>query len=95
MVGSFAILCPTWERAPSCELSYMGLWKVRNLLGLRVFRSSVFKPISLLNRSTHQHQHSALIKRYSQLKNRDWEVIKIQHIYREANKAANFLANMS
>ncbi|CAN1790420.1 Putative ribonuclease H protein At1g65750, partial [Linum perenne] len=46
----------------------------------------------ILHSSRTQHQHSALINRFNQLFKRDWEV-KVEHIYCEANKAANFLAN--
>ncbi|CAN0904913.1 Putative ribonuclease H protein At1g65750, partial [Linum grandiflorum] len=39
------------------------------------------------------HQHAALVLRFKELCNRQWEV-QISHIYREANYAADYLANL-
>ncbi|CAN1165450.1 Putative ribonuclease H protein At1g65750 [Linum perenne] len=38
------------------------------------------------------HQHFSLVRSFQELKNRKWEV-SIEHIYREANNAADFIAN--
>ncbi|CAN0890369.1 Putative ribonuclease H protein At1g65750 [Linum grandiflorum] len=39
------------------------------------------------------HQHAALLGRFRELRDRDWQ-LKIVHIYREANIAADYLAHM-
>ncbi|CAN1808083.1 Putative ribonuclease H protein At1g65750 [Linum perenne] len=49
--------------------------------------------VSLLSKDSHNnHQFAALVERFKDLIARDWEVT-IEHIYREANMAADFLAN--
>ncbi|CAN1808121.1 Putative ribonuclease H protein At1g65750, partial [Linum perenne] len=40
-----------------------------------------------------EHRHSSLVDQFSELRSRDWEVT-IHHIYREANCAADYLANL-
>ncbi|CAN1325899.1 Putative ribonuclease H protein At1g65750, partial [Linum perenne] len=40
----------------------------------------------------HGHRHSALVEQFRALKGRAWDV-SIKHIYREANNAADYLAN--
>ncbi|CAN1310100.1 Putative ribonuclease H protein At1g65750, partial [Linum perenne] len=37
--------------------------------------------------------HASLIKKFSELLSRDWQV-SIHHIYREANRAADYFANL-
>ncbi|CAN1846003.1 Putative ribonuclease H protein At1g65750 [Linum perenne] len=39
------------------------------------------------------HRHANLVEQFSDLRNRDWEVT-IHHIFREANSAADYLANL-
>ncbi|CAN0872549.1 Putative ribonuclease H protein At1g65750 [Linum grandiflorum] len=39
------------------------------------------------------HQHAALVLQFKELRSRQWEV-QISHIYREANNAADYLANL-
>ncbi|CAN1165013.1 Putative ribonuclease H protein At1g65750 [Linum perenne] len=39
------------------------------------------------------HRHASLVEQFHALKNRDWEV-SIHHIFREANCAADYLANL-
>ncbi|CAN0929350.1 Putative ribonuclease H protein At1g65750, partial [Linum grandiflorum] len=39
------------------------------------------------------HQHAALLGRFRELRDRDWQ-LKIVHIYREANSATDYLAHM-
>ncbi|CAN1147800.1 Putative ribonuclease H protein At1g65750 [Linum perenne] len=49
--------------------------------------------VKLLSTTQHDaHQHFNLIRRFQELKSRQWDVT-IKHIYREANFAADFLAN--
>ncbi|CAN1182371.1 Putative ribonuclease H protein At1g65750 [Linum perenne] len=49
--------------------------------------------VALLRESApHNHHHMSLVDQFHNLKNRDWEVT-IHHIYREANNAADCLAN--
>ncbi|CAN1797605.1 hypothetical protein LINPERHAP1_LOCUS21332 [Linum perenne] len=49
--------------------------------------------VKLLSTTQHDaHQHFNLIRRFQELKSRQWDVT-IEHIYREANFAADFLAN--
>ncbi|CAI0458485.1 unnamed protein product [Linum tenue] len=38
------------------------------------------------------HQHAAIIHRFQEMLQRDWEVT-LNHVYREGNKGADFLAN--
>ncbi|CAN0881643.1 Putative ribonuclease H protein At1g65750, partial [Linum grandiflorum] len=40
------------------------------------------------------HQHAVLVLQFKELCNRQWEV-NLSHIYREANNAADYLANLS
>ncbi|CAN1146438.1 Putative ribonuclease H protein At1g65750, partial [Linum perenne] len=46
----------------------------------------------LQNESETTHRHASLVAQFVSLKNRDWEV-SINHIFREANFAADYLAN--
>ncbi|CAN1263395.1 Putative ribonuclease H protein At1g65750 [Linum perenne] len=39
------------------------------------------------------HQHRALVAEFHDLRNRQWEV-SLSHVYREANFAADYLANL-
>ncbi|CAN1123634.1 Putative ribonuclease H protein At1g65750 [Linum perenne] len=39
------------------------------------------------------HRHTSLVDQFTELRSRDWEVT-IHHIYREANYAADYLANL-
>ncbi|CAN1743013.1 Putative ribonuclease H protein At1g65750 [Linum perenne] len=39
------------------------------------------------------HRHASLVQQFHELRMRDWEV-KIHHIYREANYAADYMANL-
>ncbi|CAN1256298.1 Putative ribonuclease H protein At1g65750 [Linum perenne] len=39
------------------------------------------------------YRHMSLVEQFLDWRNRDWEVM-IQHIYREANNAADYLANL-
>ncbi|CAN1121005.1 Putative ribonuclease H protein At1g65750 [Linum perenne] len=39
------------------------------------------------------HRHASLVEKFQALKNRDWEV-SINHIFREANNAADYLAKL-
>ncbi|CAN1237427.1 hypothetical protein LINGRAPRIM_LOCUS1874 [Linum grandiflorum] len=45
------------------------------------------------NDSALDHQHAALVMQFKELCNRQWEV-HLSHIYREANNAADYLANL-
>ncbi|CAN0914226.1 Putative ribonuclease H protein At1g65750 [Linum grandiflorum] len=45
------------------------------------------------NDSEFDHQHAALVMQFKELCRRQWEV-QISHIYREANNAADYLANL-
>ncbi|CAN1770919.1 Putative ribonuclease H protein At1g65750 [Linum perenne] len=47
----------------------------------------------LLNDSNRTHRHASIVEQFTSLKNRDWEV-SIHHIYREANFAADYMANL-
>ncbi|CAN1192982.1 Putative ribonuclease H protein At1g65750 [Linum perenne] len=38
------------------------------------------------------HQHLHLVRLFQELRARDWE-IKVEHIFREANQAADFIAD--
>ncbi|CAN1127188.1 hypothetical protein LINPERHAP2_LOCUS3874, partial [Linum perenne] len=42
---------------------------------------------------TRCNQHMSLLEQYFELTSRDW-VVKIHHIYREANFASDYLANL-
>ncbi|CAN1157991.1 Putative ribonuclease H protein At1g65750 [Linum perenne] len=43
--------------------------------------------------SSTAHQHRALVAEFHDLRNRQWEV-SLSHVYREANFAADYLANL-
>ncbi|CAN0918448.1 hypothetical protein LINGRAHAP2_LOCUS30868 [Linum grandiflorum] len=43
--------------------------------------------------SSLDHQHGALVMQFKDLCSRQWEV-HLSHIYREANSAADYLANL-
>ncbi|CAN1128818.1 Putative ribonuclease H protein At1g65750, partial [Linum perenne] len=49
--------------------------------------------ISLLHRAEKDHQHASLISEFLELKARSWD-IRIDHVYREANFGADYLANL-
>ncbi|CAN1796607.1 Putative ribonuclease H protein At1g65750, partial [Linum perenne] len=59
---------------------------------LRVQSDSATAVKLMSNPNQAMHQHAILIRRFQELKSRPWEVT-IEHIYREANFAADFLAN--
>ncbi|CAN1843405.1 Putative ribonuclease H protein At1g65750 [Linum perenne] len=59
---------------------------------LRVQSDSATAVTLLSNSEQCSHQHSNLIRRFQELKLRQWDVT-IEHIYREANFAADYLAN--
>ncbi|CAN1824587.1 Putative ribonuclease H protein At1g65750 [Linum perenne] len=46
----------------------------------------------LTDASWNNHQHLSLVRQFQEMLTWNWEV-SIEHIYREANKAADFLAN--
>ncbi|CAN1787537.1 Putative ribonuclease H protein At1g65750 [Linum perenne] len=49
--------------------------------------------VSILNkRVCEQHQHAALVAEFHELRSREWE-LSLSHVYREANCAADYLAN--
>ncbi|CAN0841460.1 Putative ribonuclease H protein At1g65750 [Linum grandiflorum] len=65
-------------------------------LGIRKIRvqSDSAAAIAILsNVSSLDHQHTILAMQYQELCNRKWEVT-LNHIYREANCAADYLANL-
>ncbi|CAI0418689.1 unnamed protein product [Linum tenue] len=45
------------------------------------------------NRENEDHRHGSIASQFRQLLNLEWEV-KIDHVYREANFAADYLANL-
>ncbi|CAN1157990.1 Putative ribonuclease H protein At1g65750 [Linum perenne] len=47
----------------------------------------------ILNSIRPCHQHRALVAEFHDLRNRQWEV-SLSHVYREANFAADYLANL-
>ncbi|CAN1190184.1 Putative ribonuclease H protein At1g65750 [Linum perenne] len=64
-------------------------------IGIRkiIVQSDSRTAISLLHRAAVDHQHAALISEFLGLKARSW-VIRIEHVYREANCGADHLANL-
>ncbi|CAN0876636.1 Putative ribonuclease H protein At1g65750, partial [Linum grandiflorum] len=65
-------------------------------LGIRRIQvqSDSMAAIAILTKvSELDHQHTALVLRFKELCNRQWEV-HLSHIYREANNAADYLANL-
>ncbi|CAN1120779.1 Putative ribonuclease H protein At1g65750 [Linum perenne] len=70
-------MCLAWER---------GIRKLR-------IQSDSASAIRLLTEASWQkHQHWGLVCQFQELKSRSWE-LTIEHIYREANSAADFIAN--
>ncbi|CAN1129383.1 Putative ribonuclease H protein At1g65750 [Linum perenne] len=63
------------------------LWHRRNK---SIFEDNAMSVEEITNQCS--HQHSNLIRRFQELKSRQWDVT-IEHIYREANFAADYLAN--
>ncbi|CAN1139296.1 Putative ribonuclease H protein At1g65750 [Linum perenne] len=59
---------------------------------LRVQSDSAIAVKLLSDSQPASHQHLILVWRFQELKARQWDV-SIEHIYREANFAADFLAN--
>ncbi|CAN1159318.1 Putative ribonuclease H protein At1g65750 [Linum perenne] len=50
--------------------------------------------VLLLNDTSNlQHRLASLVEQFHSMRNRDWDVT-IHHIYREANNAADYLANL-
>ena len=49
--------------------------------------------VALLQKNTCNHPYSTLNKKIQQLLTRNWEV-KVSHVYREANRAADFLSSL-
>ncbi|CAN1154631.1 Putative ribonuclease H protein At1g65750 [Linum perenne] len=47
----------------------------------------------MTNESDRAHRHATLVEQFCSLKNREWDVL-IHHVYREANFAADYLANI-
>ncbi|CAN0926336.1 Putative ribonuclease H protein At1g65750 [Linum grandiflorum] len=65
-------------------------------LGIRRIRvqSDSMAAVSILSKGSQlDHQHAALVLQFTELCNRQWEV-NLSHIYREANYAADYLANL-
>ncbi|CAN1788669.1 Putative ribonuclease H protein At1g65750 [Linum perenne] len=64
-------------------------------IGIRkiIVQSDLETAISLLHRAAAGHQHAALISEFLGLRARSW-VIRIEHVYREANCGADYLANL-
>ncbi|CAN1162008.1 Putative ribonuclease H protein At1g65750, partial [Linum perenne] len=64
-------------------------------IGIRkiVVQSDSRAAISLFNGAATDHQHAILISEFLELKARSW-VIRIEHVYREANCGADYLANL-
>ncbi|CAN1165304.1 Putative ribonuclease H protein At1g65750, partial [Linum perenne] len=65
-------------------------------LGLRkvVVQSDLRVAVSILQKGVGmQHQHKALVAEFVDLTSREWEV-QLSHVYREANCAADHLANL-
>ncbi|CAN0874988.1 Putative ribonuclease H protein At1g65750 [Linum grandiflorum] len=65
-------------------------------LGIRKIRvqSDSTAAIAILSKgSSLDHQHAILVRQYQNLCKRQWEVT-LNHIYREANCAADYLANL-
>ncbi|CAN1319812.1 Putative ribonuclease H protein At1g65750 [Linum perenne] len=60
---------------------------------LRIQTDSQLAVKLLLSEENINHQHSSLVHTFQEFKARNWE-ITIEHVYREANNAADFLANM-
>ncbi|CAN1162572.1 Putative ribonuclease H protein At1g65750 [Linum perenne] len=49
--------------------------------------------VSLLSSNEgRMHRHASLVEQFIELCRREW-VVSIRHVYREANRAADFLAN--
>ncbi|CAN0906462.1 Putative ribonuclease H protein At1g65750 [Linum grandiflorum] len=46
-----------------------------------------------INDSALEHQHAVLVMHFKEFCSRQWEV-HLSHIYREANNAADYLANL-
>ncbi|CAN1160631.1 Putative ribonuclease H protein At1g65750 [Linum perenne] len=64
-------------------------------MGIRriIVQSDSQTGISLLHREDTDHQHASLISEFLELKARGWD-IRIDHVYREANFGADYLANL-
>ncbi|CAN0891965.1 Putative ribonuclease H protein At1g65750 [Linum grandiflorum] len=60
---------------------------------IRVQSDSAAAIAILSNGSSLDHQHAILVMQYQELCKRQWEVT-LHHIYREANCAADYLANL-
>ncbi|CAN0898341.1 Putative ribonuclease H protein At1g65750, partial [Linum grandiflorum] len=60
---------------------------------IRVQSNSAVAIAILSNGSSLDHQHAILVMQFQELCNRPWEVT-LNHIYREANCAADYLANL-
>ncbi|CAN0920408.1 Putative ribonuclease H protein At1g65750 [Linum grandiflorum] len=70
--------------------------KITWSLGIRRIRiqSDSAAAIAILsNGSSLEHQHAILVMQFQELYNLPWEVT-LNHIYREANCAVNYLANL-
>ncbi|CAN1121685.1 Putative ribonuclease H protein At1g65750, partial [Linum perenne] len=65
----------------------------KSIKKLRIQSDSKAAVEMLSDRSFQNNQHASLIEQFSDLCSREWQV-SIHHIYREANFAADFLANL-
>ncbi|CAN1850210.1 Putative ribonuclease H protein At1g65750 [Linum perenne] len=60
---------------------------------LRIQSDSKAAVEMLSTRRSENNQHASLIEQFNELQSRDWSV-SIHHVYREANYAADYLANL-
>ncbi|CAN0897275.1 Putative ribonuclease H protein At1g65750 [Linum grandiflorum] len=60
---------------------------------IRVQSDSAAAIAILSNSASLDHQHAILVMQYQEFGKRQWEVT-LTHIYREANRAADYLANL-
>ncbi|CAN1772377.1 Putative ribonuclease H protein At1g65750, partial [Linum perenne] len=79
-------------RAELCAI-IQGL-KLAWSIGIRriIVQSDSLTAITLLHRAAVDNQHVILISEFLELKSRNW-VIRLEHVYREANCGADYLAN--
>ncbi|CAN1820331.1 Putative ribonuclease H protein At1g65750, partial [Linum perenne] len=86
-LGSSIVRAEIWGVIEGMELA----WSC-GIKQLRVQSDSATAVTLLSNPQQCSHQHSNLIRWFQELKSRQWNVT-IEHIYREANFAADYLAN--
>ncbi|CAN1130050.1 Putative ribonuclease H protein At1g65750, partial [Linum perenne] len=86
----------------SCSITRAELWGI--LIGLRLAWNAGYKKIIvqtdsqvavqlLTDDSSTNHHHGLEVTQFKEFNARSWE-IRIQHIYREGNRAADFLASI-